>query len=124
SFYSTLQTYAKKVALAGGEQKLCVTEFGWASTEDLGGYPAGFEFANDNTLQEQADNIVEALNLMDEWGFVWLAFVWNFNYGPQAGWATDNDNVPYSIVGKDWKFRPAYDAIIKWSQERKAQGIS
>lgn len=120
SFYSTLNTYANKVAVAGGQQKLCITEFGWASTEDLGGFPRGFEFANDNTLQEQADNIVEALNLMDEWGFVWLAFIWNFNYGPQAGWATDNDNVPYSIIGKDWVFRPAYDAIIKWSQERKA----
>ncbi len=120
SFNSTLQTYAQKVQLAGGQQKLCITEFGWASTEDLGGFPRGFEFANDNTLQEQADWIVEALNLMDEWDFVWLAFIWNFNYGPQAGWATDNDNVPYSIVGKDWVFRPAYDAIIKWSQDRKA----
>lgn len=120
SFYSTLQTYAQKVQLAGGQQKLCITEFGWASTEDLGGFPLGFEFANDNTLQEQAEWITQALNLMDEWDFVWLAFVWNFNYGPQAGWATDNDNVPYSIVGKDWVFRPAYDAIIKWSQDRQA----
>lgn len=120
SFYSTLQTYAKKVALANGQQKLCITEFGWASTEDLGGFPEGFEFANDNTLQEQSDNIIEALDLMEEWGFVQLAFIWNFNYGPQAGWATDNDNVPYSIIGKDWKFRPAYDAIIKWGQERAA----
>jgi hypothetical protein len=120
SFYSTLQTYAQKVRSAGGQQKLCITEFGWASTEELGGFPRGFEFASDNTLQEQADWVVEALNLMDEWDFVWLAFIWNFNYGPQAGWATDNDNVPYSIVGKDWKFRPAYDAIIQWSQERRA----
>lgn len=123
SFYSTLNTYANKIALAGGQQKLCVTEFGWASTEDLGGFPAGFEFANDNSLQEQADWIVDAMNLMDEWGFVWLAFIWNFNYGPQAGWATDNDNVPYSIIGKDWQFRPAYDAIIKWSEDRKSKGL-
>ncbi|MEP6986755.1 MAG: hypothetical protein ABI970_14205 [Chloroflexota bacterium] len=118
SFYSTLQSYAKTVALAGGQQKLCITEFGWASTEDLGGYPKGFEFANDNTLQNQADYIVQALDLMKKWGFVQLAFIWNFNYGPQAGWATDNDNVPYSIIGKDWKFRPAYDAIIKWSADQ------
>jgi hypothetical protein len=121
SFRSTLQTYANKIQLAGGEQKLCVTEFGWASTEDLGGYPAGFEFANDNTLEEQADWIVEAITLMEEWDIVWLAFIWNFNYGPQAGWATDNDNVPYSIIGKDWQFRPAYDAIIQWSQQRRAE---
>jgi polysaccharide biosynthesis protein PslG len=123
SFYSTLNTYANKVAVAGGEQKLCVTEFGWASTEDLGGYPTGFEFANDNTLKEQADWTIEALNLMDKWGFVWLASIWNFNYGPQAGWAPDNDNVPYSIIGKDWKFRPVYDAIIAWSKDRKEKGL-
>jgi hypothetical protein len=116
SFYSTLETYASKIALANGQQKLCVTEFGWASTEDLGGFPPGFEFANDNTLQEQADFIVKAMDVMKGWNTVWLAFIWNFNYGPQAGWATDNDNVPYSIIGKDWVFRPAYDAIIQWSK--------
>ncbi len=116
SFYSTLQTYSNKIALANGQQKLCVTEFGWASTEDLGGYPPGFEFANDNTLQEQADFIVKAMDEMKSWNTIWLAFIWNFNYGPQAGWATDNDNVPYSIIGKDWVFRPAYDAIIQWSK--------
>lgn len=116
SFYSTLQTYSKTIASAGGDQKLCVTEFGWASTEDLGGFPAGFEFANDNSLQEQADWIIDAIEEMQQWGTVWLAFIWNFNYGPQAGWDVNNDNVPYSIIGKDWAFRPAYDAIIKWSQ--------
>lgn len=122
SFYSTLETYANKIALANGQQRLCVTEFGWASTEDLGGYPPGFEFANDNTLQEQADFIVKAMDVMKGWDTVWLAFIWNFNYGPQAGWATDNDNVPYSIIGKDWAFRPAYDAIIAWGSARAEQG--
>jgi polysaccharide biosynthesis protein PslG len=120
SFYSTIRTYASKVAAAGGEQKVCVTEFGWAVTEDLGGTPLGFEFANDNTLEEQAEFTIHALELMEEWDVVWLAFIWNLNYGPQAGWATDNDNVPYSIIGKDWAFRPVYDAIIEWGNERKA----
>jgi hypothetical protein len=120
SFYSTIRTYASKAAAAGGDQKVCVTEFGWAVTEDLGGTPLGFEFANDNTLEEQSDFTVHALELMEEWDVVWLAFIWNLNYGPQAGWATDNDNVPYSIIGKDWAFRPVYDAIIQWSNERNA----
>jgi hypothetical protein len=56
---------------------------------------------------------------MEEWDNVWIASLWNFNYGPQAGWATDNDNVPYSIVGKDWKFRPVYDALVVWNQEHQ-----
>lgn len=118
SFYSTLRTYANKIQVAGGDQKLCVTEFGWASTEDLGGYPPGFEFANDNTLDEQKEWTIQAIQLMGEWDIVWLAFLWNLNYGPQAGWDTNNDNVPYSIIGKDWQFRPVYDALIEWNQQR------
>lgn len=116
SFYSTIRGYAAAVANAGGNQKICVTEFGWASTEDLDGFPPGFEFANDNTLEEQKTFTIQALDLMKEWDVVWLAFIWNLNYGPQAGWATDNDNVPYSIIGKDYAFRPVYDAIIEWSK--------
>lgn len=117
SFYSTLQTYANKIELAGGDQRLCITEFGWASTEDLGGSPPGFGFADDNTLEEQAEFTIEALDLMESWDTVWLAFIWNFNYGPQAGWDPNNDNVPYSMIGKDWAFRPIYDAVGKWQQD-------
>ncbi|RMF80458.1 MAG: hypothetical protein D6737_07955 [Chloroflexi bacterium] len=124
SFRSTLQTYANKVALAGGDQPLCVTEFGWASTEDMDGFPQGFEFANDNTLAEQRDWTIEALNNMEQWDIVWLAFLWNLNYGPQAGWDSSNDNVPYSIIGPDWNFRPVFDALGDWQlqyQERIGQ---
>jgi hypothetical protein len=116
SFRSTLEGYANRVRSAGYETKLCVTEFGWPVTEDLGGSPAGFEFAQDNTLEEQAQWIPQAMTNMEEWGFVWIAYIWNFNYGPQAGWATDNDNVPYSLIGPEFSFRPAYDAIREWQR--------
>jgi hypothetical protein len=123
SFRTTLEGYNRIIQVAGGTQKLCVTEFGWAVTEDLDGTPPGFEFANDNTLEEQATWTIEALDNMDEWGFVWLAFIWNFNYGPQAGWDPTNDNVPYSIIGPDWVHRPVYDAIIEWQQARLAADL-
>lgn len=119
SFRSTLETYNSKIRSAGGTQKLCVTEFGWASTEDLAGTRAGFEFAADNTLQEQADWTIEAIENMERWGFVKLAFIWNFNYGPLAGWDTNNDNVPYSFIGPDWRFRPVYDRVIEWQANRR-----
>jgi hypothetical protein len=57
---------------------------------------------------------------MRDWDIVWLAFLWNFNYGPQAGWDPSNDNVPYSIVGPDWVHRPVYDAIAEWSAQNTA----
>jgi hypothetical protein len=114
SFYSTLNGYAQRIQQAGSTKKLCVTEFGWPTTEDLNGYPQGFEFANDNTLAEQAQFLDQAIQLMDQWGFVWLAFIWNLNYGPQAGWNAANDNVPYSLLRPEWKPAPAYEAIAKY----------
>ena len=114
SFYSTLQGYAQRIQQAGSDKKLCVTEFGWPTTEDLQGYPRGFEFANDNTLAEQAEYLDEAIELMDQWGFVWLAFIWNLNYGPQAGWDATNDNVPYSLIRPEWQNSPAYERIAAY----------
>jgi hypothetical protein len=121
SFRSTLQTYANKIELAGGDQKLCVTEFGWPSAEDLQGVPEGLEFSYDNTLEEQREFTVEALDNMVDWDIVWLAFLWNLNYGPQAGWSPDNENVPYSLIGPDFHFRPAFDAARDWNRQYEAQ---
>ena len=117
SFRSTMEGYANRVRATGKSSKLCVTGFGWPSAEDLEGVRAGFEFARDNSLLEQAQWLPRALSNMADWGFVWLAFIWNFNYGPQSGWAVDNDNVPYSLIGPEFKFRPAYDAIRAWQQD-------
>ncbi|MEL7674950.1 MAG: hypothetical protein AAGU78_14520, partial [Chloroflexota bacterium] len=115
SFYSTLNGYAQKIQQAGSDKKLCITEFGWAVSEDLAGTPLNFEFARDNTLDEQAAFIGEAIELMDEWGFVWLAFIWNLNYGPQAGWDATDNNVPYSLLRPEWRTSPAYDVIAEYN---------
>ncbi|MBC7872264.1 MAG: hypothetical protein H7Y09_15575 [Chitinophagaceae bacterium] len=121
SFRSTLQTYANKVQQQDPEMRLCITEFGWATVEGLAeGYPTGFEFALDNTLQEQSEWTIEALNNMEEWDNVWLAFIWNLNYGAQTGWDTANDNTPYSIIGPEFAHRPVWEAIIEWSNGRRA----
>jgi len=121
SFRSTLQTYANKVALAGGDQQLCVTEFGWASTVGIGQARAGFEFALDNTLEEQRDFTVRAIENMLTWDSVWIAILWNLNYGPQAGFDPNNDNVFYSIIGPDSQFRPVFDAVRDWNREYEAR---
>lgn len=122
SFRSTLQTYASKIAQApnASGQKLCVTEFGWPSAEGLEGVRDGFDFAKDNTLEEQRDFTIKALDFMSESDFVWIAILWNLNYGPQAGWATDNDNVPYSIIGPNFVFRPVFDAVRDWNRAYEA----
>ena len=117
SLYSTLTTYFNKIQLAGGDQRLCVTEFGWAVSEDLGGYPAGFEFAQDNTLDEQSEYLIQAVEWMEESGVVWLAWIWNLNYGAQAGFDPNNDNVPYAILRPDSQPAPAWNAIAEYRLE-------
>jgi hypothetical protein len=108
SFRSTLTGYHTMLA---GQKRLCVTEFGWASTEGVGGTPPGFAFADDNTLQEQADWIVQAFQLQREWGITWLAFLWNLDFGPK-GLGPEDNNVPYSILSyPDGGPRPAFDAL-------------
>jgi hypothetical protein len=125
SFRSTLEQYISKVRLAGGAQELCVTEFGWATADGLAGVPQGLEFAYDNSEAEQAAYTVEALDFMSASGDVRLAILWNLNYGPQAGWAADNENVPYSLIGPEFDFRQAFDAARDWNrayEARLAQG--
>ncbi|MCY4146745.1 MAG: hypothetical protein OXF90_09815, partial [Chloroflexi bacterium] len=124
SFRSTLEGYANRIRASGAETKICVTAFGWASAEDLGGAPQGFEFALDNTLAEQADWTAKALNAMRDWGWVWLAFVWNFDHGPLADYATTNDTVLYSLIGPGETLRPAYHSIREWQRDYLARANS
>lgn len=112
SFATTLNTYADKVQAVDPNKKLCVTEFGWASTEGYTEFPPGFEFAQDNTLQEQSDYIVQAFRQMHDSGDVWLAFLFNFDFGNKGGGPTD-DPTPYSIIDTQGIPRPAFSALAE-----------
>ncbi len=110
SFKTTIDTYADKVQAVNPGMKLCVTEFGWASTEGYETYPEGFGFAQDNTLEEQAQYLVQAFNQMYDSGDVWLAFAFNFDFGNKGNGPTD-DPVPYSIIDTNGVPRPAFGAL-------------
>ena len=112
SFYSTLNGYHDLIVASGHNTPLCVTEFGWPSIEGMQGQaPPGFEFAYDNSLQEQADNIVKAFQLMHDWDFVWLAFLFNLDYSPKIGGDPSHDATMWSITAPDGSPRPAFDAV-------------
>ncbi|RMG96254.1 MAG: hypothetical protein D6706_10550 [Chloroflexi bacterium] len=117
SFKTTLDTYAEKVHAIDPNKKLCVTEFGWASSEGYDQVPTGFEFALDNTLEEQANFIVQAYQQMHDSGNVWLAFLFNFDFGNKGSGPTD-DPVPYSIVDINGIPRPAFGAIAAMEKKR------
>jgi hypothetical protein len=112
SFKTTLDTYAQKVQAIDPNKKLCVTEFGWASSEGYDTYPEGFEFAQDNTLDEQAQFITQAYQLMHDEDNVWLTFLFNYDFGNKGNGPTD-DPVPYSIIDTNGGPRPAFHAVIE-----------
>jgi uncharacterized protein YraI len=91
SFRATMEGYRNIMAKYGdGGKKIWPTEFGWAS--GWLGKP-GYEYANDNTPDEQAQYTVRAYQMMKNWGWVGPAFLWNLGY-------TDADGGQWNIDGR------------------------
>jgi hypothetical protein len=81
-YRGTMEGY-RNVMVANGDSAKTIwpTEFGWASTNK----PApSYEYAADNTWEEQAQWTVEAYQMGKEWGWVGTAFLWNLDYGVTA----------------------------------------
>ncbi|GJM40850.1 MAG: hypothetical protein DHS20C20_11320 [Ardenticatenaceae bacterium] len=112
SFKTTIDTYAQKIQAVDPNMKLCVTEFGWASSEGYDVVPEGFAFAQDNTLEEQATYLVQAYQQMHASGNVWLAFMFNYDFGNKGSGPLD-DPTPYSIVDINGAPRPAFGAVAE-----------
>ena len=117
SFKTTIDTMAEKVRAIDPTKKLCVTEFGWASSEGYDETPVGFEFAVDNSLDDQAKYIVQAYQEMQQSGNVMLAFLFNLDFGNKGGGPTD-DPVPYSILDTNGAPRPAFSSISAMEKVR------
>lgn len=81
-FRGTLEGYREVMVAHGDGQKVIIpTEFGWA----VSGQPQlGYEYARDNTPEEQAQWIIEAYEMAKGWGWVGPMFLWNLDYGVTA----------------------------------------
>ena len=88
-FWGMVNTYWSAF---GGAKPLCFTELGYLSPEGLGPLPAGFTWASNVTVAQQAQWLGRAAQLARGSGKVRLMIVWNVDftgYGadPQAGYA-------------------------------------
>ena len=105
SFRSTMEGYrALAVQHGASDIPIVPTKFGWAAGD---GYPH-YPYANDNSLQEQADWTVQAYAMMQDWGWVGPAFLWNLDLEVVASgtaWAL------WGIVNSDWSPKPVYAAL-------------
>ncbi len=105
SFRSTMEGYrALAVQYGAADKPIVPTEFGWAVGDGFLVYP----YAQDNSYQEQADWTVQAYTMMQDWGWVGPAFLWNLNF---AVVAPGTERALWSIVSADWVPLPVYTAL-------------
>ncbi|MCZ7544502.1 MAG: hypothetical protein M5R40_13725 [Anaerolineae bacterium] len=76
----------------GGSRPVCITELGYLSPEGYGGLPAGFTWAADTSVAEQAAWLAGAAVIAANSGQVRLMIIWNVNFSrydsdPMAGFA-------------------------------------
>ncbi len=111
SFFFTRyqQLYADMIAAgpAFRHKTLWLTEFGWATTPN----PApGYEYANCNTEQDQANYLVRAYaKVRAEAPYVTHMFVWNLNF--QQVVDSSDEKWAFGIVDSNLNPRPAYTAL-------------
>jgi len=103
-FKDTVQGYQTRMG-----RQACITEFGVASEQNVGKIE-GFEWAKDNTEQNQADWVTQGMSLAKQWG-ARLVILWNLDYGWLSG---VNDNALYSFFTPNGFKRPVYGAVKNW----------
>ncbi|HST05435.1 MAG TPA: hypothetical protein VLQ48_11985 [Chloroflexia bacterium] len=89
-----------------GPKQMWVTEYGWCSDYR----PDGYGECKYNTLQQQGDYIVRAIDYAHKY-YPWMGvmFLWNLNFSTFQDWYTGPSH--FSILNPDWTGRPAYFAL-------------
>ncbi len=106
SFRSTLEGYRNIMNVYGAsDKKVWPTEFGWAAG---GAFHPAYQYANDNSYDEQAKWTVEAYQMMKNWGWVGPAFLWNLNFRVVAD---GTEKAQWGIVDNGWGPLPVYSAL-------------
>jgi hypothetical protein len=106
SFRGVLETYREVMVENGDAGKLLwVTEFGWAVESDP---PPNYEYAADNTLDEQRDWTVKAFQMGKSWGWVGPMLLWNLNFRQIAPWSEQG---MWSIIEYDGSPLPVFIAL-------------
>jgi hypothetical protein len=76
----------------GGARPVCFTEIGYLTGDGFGGLPAGFEWAGETSVQDQASFLADAVRTARADSRVKMLIIWNvdftdFSNDPRAGYA-------------------------------------
>jgi hypothetical protein len=99
-------------ACGAGSKQIWLTEFGWAATENVTSVAApGYEYAYDNTEQNQADYLVRAFELGRTTYQPWMGamFVWNLNFA--TIFPPSDEKSAFGVIRPNGTPRPAYTAL-------------
>ena len=106
SFKGTMEGYRNIMVKYGdGNKTIWPTEFGWASNPTP---VKNYEYAADNTLEEQAQFTVQAYQMGKSWGWVGVMFLWNLNFKVVA---PGSEMAQWGIVDGAWGPMPVYNAL-------------
>ena len=106
SFKATMEGYRNIMVNYGDSGKtIWPTEFGWASSSSP---TKNYEYAADNTLQQQAEYTVKAYQMGKAWGWVGVMFLWNLNFKVVA---PGSEMAQWGIVNEGWGPLPVYAAL-------------
>ncbi len=101
-FRNTMEDYRRIMVENGDDSKtIWPTEFGWPVWRFHG--DQRFVFAQENSIEEQAQFSVQAYQLGKSWGWVGTMFLWNLDYNLTAG---NTELANFGIAGT-----PTYDAL-------------
>jgi len=89
-----------------------LTEFGWDSCTGGAPAPAGYEYCQVITREQQAAYIVRAFEIgKNEWPWMGVMFLWNLNYAAAPGIPAGDEKYGWSILGPGFTNFPAFDAV-------------
>jgi hypothetical protein len=110
-FSNTIKAYHDVMVQNGdGNKRLWATEFGWATIENMSAAPnPGYEYAATNTEKSQADNLVKALQIAKQSGYMGVMFIWNLDFSVEVGPGWEGSK--FSLLRADGTPRPAYHAL-------------
>jgi spore germination protein YaaH len=101
-FRNTMEDYRRVMVENGdGDKTIWPTEFGWPVWRFTG--DERFTFAQENSLERQAQYTVKAYQLGREWGWVGTMFLWNLDYNITSA---NTELANFGIAGT-----PTYDAL-------------
>jgi polysaccharide biosynthesis protein PslG len=119
SFYFRRIEQLREVMVENGDahKQMWLTEFGWMSMSNA---PEGFDFARQNSEEEQAAYIGQAFRMSrDRYPWMGPMLLFNLNFAlPNVALGPDDERIGWSLLRPDGSKRPAYNVVKEYATGR------